>query len=498
LENWSQYAILIPQSGVLHPIPAVSVSGASTESSKTIAVSTGAIEKDLPDAPPLPPRSHSYSSSKSGHTDGEEFVSKKEALRRQEELELKKAMELSLESAKPVVEKFPELRDLNLTEEELRFVMDGDVVPQQLTKKLTIKLPLSAAGSTKIPDVPKVPRAPQMCMPEPEVEDAKVKSKDQEELENRSKDETAVIESMEDTANTSALSRNTTITRSKTRPLESMGAEQETPLESMGTGADAEVALESMGQDGQQGQDNQTVSFVPMPEVPPLEGIRHQKIITNLKKKQQEQLMHLLQMESSTPYPLSPELQYLQVAATPYPNSPELQYLQIANSPQVPLATSNFTPSTLSMAPGANMMPGGAGGHSSSTSGTYQAYKPSTTYVPQATKQRNRQSMTPPPRDGLTPTPSTQQQPLSQNSTSNRYLLQQQRLKFLQEQKQQQQKYQAFYLTPYEQEGSLPSSDLVSKSEHEHAEPLEARGRGKENRYSMPPLSDNYAYKVEL
>lgn len=448
----------------------------------------------MPDAPPLPPRSNSRCSSKSGHYDDDEkLISKEEALRRQEEIELEKAMELSLASATPVVEKFPDLRDLNLTEEELRFVMDGDVVPQQLTKKLTIKLPLSAAGSTKIPDVPKVPRAPQMYIPEPEVEDAKGKTKDQEELENRSKDEPAVIESMEDTTNKSALPRNTTVTRSKTRPLESMGAELETPLESMGAGADTEITLESMGQDGHQEQDNQAVPFVPMPEVPPLEGVRHQKIITNLKKKHQEQLMQLLQLDPSTPFPVSPELQYLQVAATPYPNSPELQYLQVANSPQVQPATASFTPSTLSMAPTVNMMSGG-GGHSSSASGTYQVYKPSTTYVPQATKQRNRQSVTPPPRDGLTSAPLAQQQPLSQNSTSNRYLLQQQRLKFLQEQKQQQQMYQAFYLSPYEQDGSLSSSDLTSKSEHEHAESLGVRERGKEGRYSMPPLSDNYAF----
>ncbi|KAG0057584.1 DnaJ (Hsp40), sub C, member 17 [Gryganskiella cystojenkinii] len=511
LENWSQHVNLNPQTIVVHPPSpsVVSVADNDTESLRTIVSSTPThLAKDLPDAPPLPPRTASYSSTRSGHSDdgsAGEHISKEESLRRQEELELKKAMELSLESStptptptstqttKPASENFTDLSDLNLTEEELRFVMSGDVVPQQLlTKKLTVKIPLTASSSTKkaspVPAVPKVPRGPQMIVPEPQDES---KANDEELGKRDKEDSTSVIESMGDIPKKSAPLRASTTSRTKTLPLESMGADPERPLESMGGGPDAEVPLESMGAEarGHLGQDDYSVAFVPMPEVPSMEGVRQQKIVTNLKKKQQEQLMQLLQLNPNSPFPNSPELQFLQVASTPYPTSPELQFLQVA-SPQVPVPASGFSPSTLSAAPTPMRTAG-----SVAATGTYQAYKPSTTYVPQAAKQKNRQSQTPPPRDGQ-----QQQQLLSQSSTSsNRSLLQQQRLKFLQEQKQQQKMFQDFYYTPYEQESS--SSDLTDAADyrgHAHSKSEHTDPRDREvRRYSMPP-SDNHAYKVEF
>ncbi|KAG9325455.1 hypothetical protein KVV02_004768 [Mortierella alpina] len=89
------------------------------------------------------------------------------------------------------------------------------------------------------------------------------------------------------------------------RPLESMGPEPEKPLESMGPEPD--VTLESMGHDG---PEEENVPFVPMPQVPSLDGIRQQKIIMKQQQKQQQ----------------------LQQAA--YGVSPELQFLQLQNSPQ--------------------------------------------------------------------------------------------------------------------------------------------------------------------
>ncbi|KAF9582887.1 hypothetical protein BGW38_010623 [Lunasporangiospora selenospora] len=138
-------------------------------------------------------------------------------------------------------------------------------------------------------------------------------------------------------------------------PLESMGSETPQPLESMG--AEPTVVAESMGRDGY--------------DAVPRLGIDNS----------QYHHQQFLQGEQS---PLSP-----------LPPTPELQYLDIGDSPSLPpspaFSSTQHTPQTtfVSTIASVPMQP------MSSMSGTYQScqpYQPSTRYIPQPSRQKNRLS----------------------------------------------------------------------------------------------------------
>ncbi|KAF9576994.1 hypothetical protein EC968_000121 [Mortierella alpina] len=455
LENWDQLVKADSHAVIVHPPPAVSVSEVSagqsdlddrdvTEEQTSETLSPPAslkaakgTEATATELPPLPPRS----SNRDRQCDEDPKESEEEALRRREELEIKQALELSLAMSSPSFSSSAahgkDISDLNLSAEELRFVM-GEVAEAAALKKAAtvVKKPVDIAAddsdaehdivAPKVISAPRIVRSPQVVesvgnvvsqqgprpwVPEEQEDTPKMAAVDKpttvahEELASSSAD----LETMGENPTVEAPSTNSA-PASKHKPLESMGTAPEHPLESMGS---EPVALESMGQDGHSSAEN--VSFVPMPQVPSLDGIREQKLFT----KQQQQ-----QQPPPSPFPLSPELQYLQVQ-----NSP-----QIPNqlSPQVsPIPAHLGTPVAASISPQ----------HAISSTTGYQtpaSYKPSTTYVPQASKQKNRLSGShalPPPRDGAT-SPAHQIQLQYQ---------QQQQQQMYQQQYQQQQAYQQSY-----------------------------------------------------
>ncbi|KAF9967395.1 hypothetical protein BGZ70_009718 [Mortierella alpina] len=398
LENWDQLVKADAHAVIVHPPPAVSVSDVSAghsdvddrdateeQTSETISPpssskvnSTAAIPTDVP---PLPPRS----SNNDRQCDEDLVESEEEALRRREELEMKQALELSLAMSASVssssVGHGKDIGDLNLSAEELRFVMGEVTEAAALKKALTVaKKQVDIAAddedvehdivAPKVTSAPRIVRSPQVVesvgnvmsqqgprpwVPEEQevahkkaVEDTPATAA-HEELASSS----ANLETMGESATSEALSTNS-VSTSQHKAMESMGAEPEHPLESMGS---EPVALESMGQDGHSSAE--TVSFVPTPQVPSLDGIREQKLLT--KQQQQQQAP-----------PLSP---------------------------------------------------------------------PSTTYVPQASKQKNRLSgshVMPPSRDGAT-------SPAYQIQLQYQQQQQQQQQQMYQQQYQQQQAYQLSY-----------------------------------------------------
>ncbi|KAF9950931.1 hypothetical protein BGZ72_007485 [Mortierella alpina] len=458
LENWDQLVKADSHAVIVHPPPAVSVSDVSagqsdlddrdaTEEQTSEAHSppssskTRATEATTTEVPPLPPRS----SNKDRECDEDPAESEEETLRRREELEIKQALELSLAMSAPSSSSSAvqgkDIGDLNLSAEELRFVMGEVAEAAALRKAATVaKKQVETVAddkdaehdivAPKVTSAPRIVRAPQVVesvgnvmsqqgprpwVPE-EQEDAPQKAAEDkgpvvahEELASSSAD----LETMGETPTASAPATNSAPV-SKHKAMESMGAEPEHPLESMGS---EPAALESMGRDGHSSADD--VSFVPMPQVPSLDGIREQKLLT---KQQQQQ-----QPPPPSPFPLSPELQYLQVQSSP----------QMPNqlSPQVsPVPTHLGTPMTANISPQ----------HAMSATTGYQSpasYRPSTTYVPQASKQKNRLSGShamPPSRDGAT-------SPALQIQLQYQQQQQQQQQQMYQQQYQQQQAYQQTY-----------------------------------------------------
>ncbi|KAF9935321.1 hypothetical protein BGZ67_003454 [Mortierella alpina] len=415
LENWDQLVKADSHAVIVHPPPAVSVSDVSAgqsdlddrdateeQTSETLSPPSSskakATETIATDTPPLPPRS----SNKDRQCDED-----------------------------------PDISDLNLSAEELRFVMGEVAEAAALKKAATVakkRVDIAAddkdteydIAAPKVTSAPRIVRAPQVIesvgnvmsqqgprpwVPE-EQEDAPKKAAEDkpttvahEELASSSAD----LETMGENATAEAPSTNSAAV-SQHKAMESMGTEPEHPLESMGS---EPVALESMGQDGHASAEN--ISFVPMPKVPSLDGIREQKLFT----KQQQQ-----QQPPPSPFPLSPELQYLQVQ-----NSPQIP--NQLSSQVSPVPTHLGTPTTASISPQ----------HAMSANTGFQSpgsYRPSTTYVPQASKQKNRLSgshVMPPPRDGAT-SPAHQIQLQYQ---------QQQQQQMYQQQYQQQQAYQQSY-----------------------------------------------------
>ncbi|GJJ68402.1 hypothetical protein EMPS_00748 [Entomortierella parvispora] len=406
--------------------------------------------------------------------------SEAETLRRLEELEIKHALELSLAEAAPPTPA-AEDEELRLTAEELRFVM-GDVVPKRSTKvikrqarapettdgdtpaiskqassrvaragtKINTDLAASASASEaesedletpKASKAPRVLRGPQATDPDatrvsqqgprPWVEEdaesveSTTESEDiHEDIHEELSGEAVIPETLGDQGEAKSSKEvdiPETMGPEPEKPLESMGQEPERPLESMG--GEAEQPLESMGNDQ---AEEESIPFVPMPQVPSLDAIRQQKIAM----KQQQQLQQQQQMA----YTASPEPQHQSVQSSPQP-----MHQHTHPSPQ-PSIASLPTPKT-----------------AYAQISSYQSpipYQPSTAYVPQASKQKNRLSgsHTPPQQGnaspGSSPSPQHQQQHHHASGTYNAQYIQQQQ-QYL---RQQQQQLNDFYYQPHEQE----------------------------------------------
>ncbi|KAG0355505.1 hypothetical protein BG005_005561 [Podila minutissima] len=424
-------------------------------------------------------------------------ISEEEALRQREEQEMKKALELSLAEPQLVAEDSSELK---LTAEEIRFVM-GDIAPKRSTKiakrqarapettdgdspavisamrRATRRAQKEAAAAANITtpkvdthiestdsesDDEKTPtaQAPRVRGPQlseasdtvrvsqqgprpwnPEEASGASSGDESEEAPEELASATDIPETMGDKDVAKPVKVIESMGPEPEKPLESMGPEPEKPLESMGP--EPERTLESMGHDGPDDEQEQQVPFVPMPQMPSLDGIREQKI-------QERMHQERIQQQRQSTYAPSPELQYLPV------NSPQPDNQQVHMSPQ---------PMNQKVHPGS--------GHSSVTNSprnsTYQSpigYQPSTQYVP-SPKQKNRLSGSHTPPQGAQGTGSLgssprlqhqqqyqqqyQQQQYQSSTYSAEYIKhqEQQQLQYL---KQQQQQLQDFYYSPYEQE----------------------------------------------
>ncbi|KAG0092258.1 hypothetical protein BGZ93_006298 [Podila epicladia] len=454
--------------------------------------------------PPLPARNSSDWASeatqalasvhiKKGEEKKAAAASEEEALKQREEQEMKKALELSLAEPQPVAQDSSELK---LTAEEIRFVM-GDIAPKRSTKiakrqarapettdgdspavisamrRATRRAQKEAAAAANIAstevdthiestdsesDDEKTPtaqaprvRGPQLSEASDTVrvsqqgprpwnpeEESGASSGDESETPEELASTTDIPETMGDKDVAKSAKVIESMGPEPEKPLESMGPEPEKPLESMGP--EPERTLESMGHDGPYDEQEQQVPFVPMPQMPSLDGIREQKI-------QERMHQERVQQQRQSTYAPSPELQYLPV------NSPQPDNQQVHMSPQ---------PMNQKVNPGS--------GHSSVTNSprnsTYQSpvgYQPSTQYVP-SPKQKNRLSgsHTPPQgagSPGSSPRPQQQQQYQQQyqqqqyqSSTYSAEYIKHQEQQQLQYLKQQQQQLQDFYYSPYEQE----------------------------------------------
>ncbi|KAI7825333.1 Eisosome component PIL1-domain-containing protein [Gamsiella multidivaricata] len=429
LENWDQLIIADSKLGPVHPPPPAVVlseafsdpiaTSSSKNSSSAASLKGSASVAVTKNAPPLPPRSPDITpvpgTPKPERDTTKEGVLEQERLRRLEELEIKQAMELSL-AERPV--KGKDIDDLNLSAEELSFVM-GELEEERLKKTNKSMKDSGAVKGGKNADhghdlvaakaatAPKIIRSPQVAettdhlqshqAPRPWVSVKKPKRPEDEtstpvaeELEGSSTSvaeelggtSTSVVEelggssapaeTMGEDAHKPIVRRNTAASYYKA--LKSMN-EPPPPLESMGS--ESEVAPESMGHDD-------GAPYMVMPQVPALDEIRREKIQTNQLAQQQQQQDQQL----SSPFPLSPELQYLQVRDSPqlpHQTTPPGSF-RAGNSLSLPTAPTG----TLNAAP----------------MGSYQTpipYRPTTTYVPHGPKARNRLSggpITPPPSGG--------------------------------------------------------------------------------------------------
>lgn len=445
LENWSQGTTVDHHQDNLvnltpehtpTPTPTVSVSAvsataaaangskksATTSPSPSPSAKPATKVESVASVPPLPPRTpdrmpSSESLEPRRVQKNRSRAAEEEQLRRQEELELEEALAMSL-AASPVPRK--EVSDLILTPEELRFISEQEslTVPKPSASARVVRSPQSVEIGGHIPSQR---RPPSSQATEEEKKIAKAVSTPLlEELGGSRKSS----ESMDDQRSTSASRKGANTT--KHAPLESMGPEPEAFLESMG--CDTSAAYESMGESG----------------LPPLahENLRLQTVLSQQRKLQEQQ--------QSSPFPPSPELQYLQVQPSPQQHKQTLQILQSGGT------LSLSTPMSSN--------------HSSPMVGSYQPsvpYKPATTYVPHPSphlnKPRNRNSgpITPPTSEGLSPSAS---QLLQQRQRQHEF---QQQLRgdegrsisltakhSLQQQQELQKKLQDFYFTTNEQENT--------------------------------------------
>ncbi|KAF9906427.1 hypothetical protein EC991_000674 [Linnemannia zychae] len=435
LENWSQGATsdaedtLVNPSPAPTPKPAPAISVADVSDTDGLAkVSVAPSPLSSPSAkpalkvessaavPPLPPRTpdrmpSSESLEPRRAQKNRARVAEEDLLREQEELELKKALALSMESS-PVQGK--DVSDLQLTPEELRFISEKEnlTLPNPTGVSRTVRSPQSVEIGGHIPSQRRPPSSQT-------AEDEKMATKTAptpalEELGGSRRSS----EFVDDQRISSAL-RKSAITTNPA-PMESMGPEPETLLESMG--CESAPAYESMGDSG----------ITPTVH----ENLRLQTALSHRK---------LQELQQPSPFPPSPELQYLQVQP-----SPQQQKLQLSQTAQGILHLS--TPMNSN--------------HPSSMAGSYQPsvpYKPATTYVPHSNKPKNRNSgpITPPTSEGLSPSAS---QLLQQRQRQKEF---QQQLQSdegrpisltakhsLQQQQELQKRLQEFYFTTNEQENT--------------------------------------------
>ncbi|KAF9926266.1 hypothetical protein FBU30_004126 [Linnemannia zychae] len=394
------------------PIPKSTPTVAVSDLSSTTTVAP--ISEAVTAVPPLPPRipgrmASSDSLEPRRIQKNRARAEAEELLRQQEELELNKALALSLESL-PAQGK--DVSDLKLTPEEKRFISEqtNPIVPK----------PSEPTRSTRSPQSVEIgEQTSSQRQSRPSMEDSKIaKTVSTSALEELggSRKSSEITD-----AQRTSFSQKKTSPKPKQMPMESMGPEPETYLESMG--CDSSVAYESMGDSG----------MTPVA----LENLRLQTALSQRK---------LQELQQSSPFPSSPELQYLQVQPSP---QLQKQSLQVSQSPQGTLSLS--TPYNLN--------------HSGPMGPNFQSgtpYKPTTTYVPHQNKGRNRNSgpITPPTSEGHSPiTPHLQQQRQRQqefqqqlNDEGRTISLQAKRS--LQQQQELQKKLQDFYFTNNEQENT--------------------------------------------
>ncbi|KAI8596845.1 Eisosome component PIL1-domain-containing protein [Dissophora ornata] len=426
LENWDQHGIVDPQVATAHPPPpsSISLSGTLSKSDTSESLNSQKSKASVvisKDVPPLPPRSLEGSPApgplKLGHdNEDDEFISEVGRLRHLEDLEIKQALELSLAAASPSV-KGKDIDDLNLSAEELRFVMGGmepetsktaskrqSLLATTAVKSASSNSSISKASkdpqleqdlvTAKVTSAPKVIRVSESHAghvqshqaPRPWVSVKKPKKPEDNEAAAAAAAAAGVV--AEELGDSSVPAE--TMGEDSSVPAETMGEDpdfkprpmtrrntaaeyykalqqQQLPLESMGT--EPGVAPESMGESGPY---ESNVPHVPMPQIPLLDDIRREKIQAG-QQQQQDQ-------PPPSPFPLSPELQYLQV-----------------NSPQIPPPQTPLMLSASQRTDGLRSLPISL----TPTPAMYQnaSYKPSTTYVPHSAKGRNRLSgsVTPPP-----------------------------------------------------------------------------------------------------
>ncbi|KAF9088010.1 hypothetical protein BGX23_007693 [Mortierella sp. AD031] len=453
LENWSQGTSVDTQDTLddttpettLKPTPTVSVSdvsttaaanGSSKSTKKSATPSTQPVtnvESAAASVPLLPPRtpdrmpsSESLEPRRVQKGRANHRAAEDEMLRRQEELEIKTALEMSL-AASGFQGK--DISDLDLTPEELLFISEQESPKSNRSSQeddvqsLAVPKPTGASRVVRGPQSVEIgghvssQRRPQPSQTkEDDAKAAKVVSTPAlEELGGSRKSS----EYMDDQRVSSTSKKGA---KTKHMPMESMGSEPEAPLESMG--CDSSATLESMGDSGSAAH----------------EQLRLQKILTQQRKHQEQQ--------HPSPFPLSPELQYLQIQP-----SPQQSKLQISQTAQgnlhlgTPIGSNHSSPM-------------GGGNYQPST-----AYRPATTYVPHA-KAKNRLSgpITPPNSAGLSPSASQLQQQRQRQQEFQQQLQQSHAddsrsfslsaKHSLQQQQELQKKLQDFYYTANEQEST--------------------------------------------
>ncbi|KAF9898185.1 hypothetical protein BX616_004375 [Lobosporangium transversale] len=373
LENWN---LLLTDTVANPPLPAVLLSGAFADSSNNDRKAKASVAVTT-DAPPLPPRSPSVPGTPERERENiNAEQSEEERLRHLEEQAIKQALEFSLATTTSKVVQGKDIDDLNLTAEELRFIMDS-TTPEKTASIIKHQGGSAADNSAKAgkeneliaakaAGVPKVirnsqsveteSRAQSQQGPRPWVSMRKPKKGEEvpvEELGNPSR----VPETMGDSQAETPLSKKPVKPSEHTKVMESLGREEEQPLEGTVNGPTA--VPESMGYD--------EAPYEPVSQVPALDKSWRQEIQTN---QQQQQQQH----ELLSPFPLSPELQYLQVS------SPQMPHQFSPQGSSGTLRVSNSPPSS-----GSAMI------------NNFQSptpYQPTTKYIPNANKQKNRLSGT--------------------------------------------------------------------------------------------------------
>ncbi|KAF9154085.1 hypothetical protein BGX20_004761 [Mortierella sp. AD010] len=425
LENWDQIVVVSDQTVVVHSSPALTPEGRtkSTKSSASKGARTSASLKSKASAtstlaPPLPPRQ----SDEAPATPKPERDGSYEST--QEELDIKMAIELSLAEA---AMKEKESEDLHLS---------ADWVQSKIqTNKGGVENDQDAVKTT---GPSRTVRGPQAVEPDDHVtpQQGPTPRATSAHAEEELGDSTSIAETMGEYPEVSANKK------SNQDALESMGGDQDYPLE-------------SMGPDGYDYEASYTPSAFAQGESP------RQSIQTSRLKQIERQL------------------------SSPFPPSPELQYLQVQNSPQI--------------------IHQSYGGISTFTPAPQGPYKPTTSYVPHTARQKNHVSdvATPPPNEGLqtqlanqkayqlahqqsyqqyNQSPSKQLQPQQQRSLRQQQYFQEQKQKLLQD----------FYYTPNEQEQWSNGQDQQHASTS-----AQQQGTGSWN-YPVNSSDTDYQYKEEV